>query len=114
MEKYSWDILHATDELRKMILENPDLPLLIDVDEEVKGCVATSVSVRIGEVLDCDQKIDEECTFTDRIYFEERVGDYYYDEWCDMSDAESDKYIAEKVAEYEPYWKKCIIVYVGV
>ena len=109
----SLDVLHSTEELKKLILENPELPLLISVGEEVKGYLASSMWCGKGEFLDCDQTIDEEVTYSDREMFEDDVREYYEYQF-EGSDAEFDKYIKDKLNEYEPYWKPCILVHVDV
>lgn len=108
----SLEVLHSTDELRQLILDHPDLPLLISAGEEAAGFLCTSISVRVGEFLDCDQNIDEEITFTDREYFEEEVRDKYED--FDGTEEEWEAFIERKLAEYEPYWKRCIILHADI
>ena len=112
-------LMHTTDELRRLILENPDLPLVIlagenacDYDYSTMFC--SQVNAYIGEFLDCEQEINKERAYEDRESFEDDVRDYYeyFDECQKMPDDEFDKFIEEKLAEYEPYWKKCIILYV--
>ena len=110
--KRSLDLLHTTDELRRLILENPDLPLLVCTYEDAADSVCDRVSVEIGEFLDCEQEYDDEHIFTDRDYFEEAVTDYYYNDF-DGTDDEFDEFINSKLDEFEPYWKKCIIMYCG-
>jgi len=47
--------------------------------------------------------------------FAEDLADHLYDElyhdW-DGTDAEWNTFCDKRVAEYDPYWKKCIILYV--
>ena len=112
MKRIEPKMLDATDELRKLILENPDLPLLISAGEDSRGFMCTYVNCRIGEFLDCEQEIDDERCYDDREEFTEALIDYYYDDCIDMSDEEQDEFINKKLAEYEPYWTKCIILHV--
>ena len=107
------ELCHKTDELRKLILENPELPLLVFAGEDANTgdysmVHCTRVSAYIGEVLDWDTVYSDE-VITDREYFAELVTDYHASDF-DGTDDEFDKYVEDKVAEYDPYWKKCIIL----
>lgn len=107
----SLNIATNTQELRKLIIENPDLPLLIFAGEDAYfDCgfaytCCSSIWAELGEFL--DSYIEEggsDKIFCDRDELNDIVGDYYYEE--------SDDYIDEKIKSYDPYWKKCIILYV--
>lgn len=111
VEPCEW--LHNTDELRKLILENPDLPLLVFAGQEANSydfslTACTCVHARIGEVMDCSPEEDNERIYEDRDEFKDML-DSYYDDF-EGTDAEFDKFIADKLSEYEPHWKKCIIL----
>lgn len=98
--------------LRKLIVENPDLPLLVmagknaNIDDgfhEYMAC--SSCRCSLGEFLDCEVVEDHEGTvYTDRDELSEAVEDYYYD----MDEA----LVELRYHAYDPYWKKCIILYV--
>ena len=105
-----------TDELKKLIAEHPDYPIVVIVANEVIGdeyCwwYAPCLRFDIGEILDCEQDVDPCVTFEDRDEFKEALEDYYYGDF-DGTDSEFDKYIEKKLDEYEPYWTKCVIIYV--
>ena len=117
-EKRMTQLLHSTDELRQLIIDNPGIPILIFAGEDC-NCGNYSymscsyVNASLGEFLDCNQTVNDERCYCDRDEFEEALADSLYsEEYADMPDDEWDKLVAEKVAEYDPYWKKCIIVYV--
>ena len=108
----SLNIAANTQELRKLIIENPDLPLLVFAGEEAyledgrhywmccSGCHA-----ELGEFLDCGVTEDGcGAVFIDRDKLYDAVYDYYHEE--------TDEYAEEMVHSYDPYWKKCIILYV--
>ena len=109
-------LVQATDTLRKLILENPELPLVVfagrdacDSDYSLSAC--SKVDASIGEFLDCVQDIDEERVFDDRDDFEDILRERYaYD--FDGTDDEFEEFIEKKLMEYEPDWTKCIILYV--
>ena len=112
--------VHNTDELRQMIIDNPDLPLVVLADEAANPgdyltMFCSSIHAEIGEILDCNQEINDEICYTDREQFEEDIFDKIdiltgYDdrpnEWYEQE--------AQRIAsEYEPYWRKCILLTVG-
>ena len=108
--------IKQTDELKELIAKYPDYPIVVMVDYEVVGgddygwWYAPCLSFDIGEILDCEQDINDEKTYIDRDEFEEDIIAKleWEDEYDNLSDEEFDKVVAEKMAEYEPYWKKVI------
>ena len=107
--------IKQTDELKKLIAEHPDYPIVVIVSNEVVSddygwWYAPEISFGIGEILDCEQDIDEEKTYVDRDDFEE---DVQYNVECDenfenVTDEEFDAEVKRIMTEYEPYWKKVI------
>ena len=119
-EKHPTFNVHAADNLKKLISENPELPIVILANEDANcGDYAytfcTSVHAEIGEILDCWQEQNDEICYTDRDMFREQIEDNLSmdDEWDGKSDEEIEAEIDRIEAEYEPYWKKCIILTVG-
>lgn len=113
-EKKSTGLLHATDELRQLILENPELPLLVFAGEDCNSgdysyMNCSSVTASIGEFLDFPQTVNDEICFTDRDELEEEI-----ENRSDFTgtDEEFTAYIKAEMELYAPYWKPCIIVYV--
>ena len=73
-----------SDELRKLITEHPDLPLLVMAGDNANDgdhsyTVCSYIRAELGEVLDCEQGVDDTMIFTDRDEFEEKLGDNFYD-----------------------------------
>ena len=113
-----WGIVHDTTELRKLIAENPGLPIIVLVGEEAylgewgyEYCANVSCDLR--EVLDCEIPFGGGIVPTDKDDFEEQLADYLYDlpENIGLSDSDFDKLLKEEVAKYDPYWKKVIAIY---
>ena len=106
--------------VREMILSHPELPLVFMATEEANNgdwwkTVCCSVRAEIGEVLDCNQLINDEYIFCDHEEFEDYILDRI-DEFTDVDDMPQAWYDAEAqriAAEYDPYWKQCIIITVG-
>ena len=120
-EKCSTGLLKGNEEIRKLILDNPDLPLVFMATEdanigEYSTMFCASVSAKIGEVLDCQQEINDEIIYTDREDFKDDICDYVTDKAYDyeiLSEKWFDTEVERIVSEYEPYWKKCILITVG-
>jgi hypothetical protein len=105
-----------TDELKKLIAEHPDYPIVVLCNNEVccddlyNWWYAPEIRFSIGEILDCEQDINDERVYTDRDEFEKDLIDILanncnYDE---ATDAEFDAIVKAELAKYEPYWKKVI------
>ena len=109
--------LHACDDLKRLIKENPELPLVVLAGEDANGgdygfMFCDRVDAYVGEILDCMQEQEDERCFIDRDEFREQIEDNLAmsDEWADKTDEEIEAEADRIEAEYEPYWKKCIIV----
>ena len=114
--------LKQTDELKELIAKYPDYPIVVIVDSEVVAdydygwWYAPEIRFGIGEILDCEQDINEEKTYVDRDEFKEDI-EYHlscYDEYENLSDENFDYLVEKTYQEYEPYWKKVIQIYADV
>ena len=108
--------IKQTDELKELITEYPDYPIVVMVGTEVVAddtygwWYAPYLSFSIGEILDCEQDINEEKTYIDRDEFEEDI-EYIVsdeDEFINVSREIFDAEVRRRMKEYEPYWKKVI------
>lgn len=104
--------LNDTTELRKLILENPDLPLLIFAGEDAwqgEWCY-NQVDASSGRVEELTLYGDR---WMDRDDYEEELADDLCDEeeYKNLSDEEFFKIIEQKVAETE--FCRAIVIYVG-
>ena len=108
--------MKQTDELKKLIAEYPDYPIVVMVANEVVAddfygwWYAPSLSFSIGEILDCEQDVNDEKVYVDRDDFEEDLADILGDsgDYDETTDEEFDKIVQEELKKYEPYWKKVI------
>ena len=112
----TYSLAQNSDELKKLISENPDLPIVVLADEDANcgysgWMYCSSISFAIDEILDCDFYDYDDTVFTDRDRLEEKISEDLYDEYHDRSDAEYDEAIKREVEKYEPYWKKVIAIY---
>lgn len=104
-----------TDELKRLIQEHPDYPIVVVCSYEVVcddggWWYAPSLSFSIGEILDCEQDIDEEKVYVDRDDFEEDVRYCIecIEEYTESTDEEFEELVKEQLEKYEPYWKNVI------
>ena len=109
-------IIHNTGELKKLIEENPDLPLLIFAGDEANSgdyawMCCTEVSCEKTEVLDCKGPKDGRL-YTDREELEDDVGEELFDEVGDIPDEEFEKLLKERMKPYEEYWTDVIVLWV--
>lgn len=118
-ERKPTGLLHSADELKQLIVENPDLPILVFAGDDSNNgdypyMSCSHISAEKGEFLDFEQQIDECKCYTDRDDFEDDVytvleGEEQYD---NLSDEEFDSVVKQKIAEYDEFWKHCIILFV--
>lgn len=108
--------LEDTTELRKLIIENPELPLIIFCGEESWDGehVYNSASASKGSIQELtlyDDGYDsiwmEKEDYAERLSYE--LSDM--EEYKDMTDEEYDKMVDQKVNEIE--FVKAIVIYVG-
>lgn len=111
-----------TDELKQLIAEHPDYPIVVLCSYEVCGddgyswWYAPEIRFSIGEILDYEQNIDDEKVYTDRDEFEEDLANILGDsgDYDETTDEEFDAIVKAELAKYEPYWKKVIQIMADV
>jgi len=116
------EFLVQTDELKKLIAEHPDYPIVVICDLDVIGdddhysWYASSLTFSIGEILDCEQDINDEMVYTDRGEFWDDIKYLLCDqeEYANLSDEEFRNVVQEEYDKYEPYWKNVIGIHAGV
>ncbi len=120
MAKEIRNIVQDSVKLRKLIAENPELPICViackgAVGEYCELSYCAEVNCEIGYVLDCRTCFDYPNgeVFTDKEFFKSRITEVLSDDedYADLSDDEYKKAVAKIAAEYEPYWKKVIAIY---
>lgn len=110
-------LIKKTEELKELIKENPDLPIVVLVDSDVvaddsyAAWFAPDVRFHIGQILSVENHIVEDRTFTDRDDFEDEVILFVDDAYPGLSQEEQDEQVQRIMKEYEPYWKKCICIH---
>ena len=113
----------STDELKKLIAEHPDYPIVVLCGENANNedwywIYCSSISFSVGEILDCECPYNEELVETDRDHFDEQIEEWLWDKICEEefedSGEPSERYFQQRLsqekAKYEPYWKKVIAI----
>lgn len=105
-----------SDELRKLILENPDLPIVVLAGDEANNgeyiwMFCSYIRFCIEEILDCDYVASDDTVYTDRDALEDDIADDLYDEYSDKPQEEYEAAIQQRLAELEPFWTKVIAIY---
>ena len=116
-ERKPTGLLHSTDELKQLIVENPDLPIIVFAGDSANngdyGFMSCSrVRAQEGEFLDCEQQINDCKCYTDRDDFEDDVADLLAGEeqYRNLPDDEFNAIVEQTVNEYDDFWKPCILV----
>lgn len=112
-------LLKPCAELRKLLAENPGLPLLFStdcyptMDDRYKTSFCFFVKAEKTKFLDCANPVDDERSYLCDDDFEQDVRDMLDNlpEYEGLTDEELDREAEEIVAMYEPYWRDCIHVH---
>lgn len=108
------DFLHDCSELRKLLTENPKLPVIVYAGDdantgEYQYTCCSRVRCAVGEVLDCELPFGDGRIFSDREDFREELVNFLQD----LPDEEFNKALEHELKKYSPYWKKAIEVWVN-
>lgn len=112
-------LLHSADELKQLIAENPDLPIVVFAGDDANTgdysyMSCSYIKAYKGEFLDCAQTVNGCMCYTDRDDFEDDVADFLAGEeqYRDLPDDEFNSILERTVNEYDDFWKPCIILHV--
>lgn len=112
MAKYIETSLKNTKELKRLIIDNPELPLLIFASEDANIGNASYEQANVSRVsieklaLYNEQWFDEE-DYAEEISYQMSMDD----DFADLSDEEFEKAVDEKIKNTE--FVKAIVIYVG-
>lgn len=113
-------LLNECKELKELMFQNPDLPLLFMAgntgyygDFAYMSCSVVNASK--CEILDDLTNFGDGSIYTSRDQLREDIEFYLLDnkENLKLSEKELSKLVDEEVKKYEDKWSECIIVYVG-
>ena len=108
------DIAKKTDELKRLISEHPDYPIVVMAGEDANNgayywMYCEDISFKVGEVLTVEVPWNEEIILSDREQFEEELEEWLYDYLVyeqnqEITEEEFQVKLKEEIAKYEPYW----------
>lgn len=111
------NLLKSSDELKQLIAENPDLPIVVLVGQDAVSddygyTYCSDVQFCIDEILDCSLPFGNYYVYNNRDDFENALSDYLADceEYENLSDEEFQSLLTKELNKYEPYWKKVIAI----
>lgn len=105
--------LEDTTELRKLIIENPDLPLLFFVGDDAYHDEGYQYSMAYASNAEIQKLTLYSDVWMDKDDYTEKLSDdlAFEEEYKDMTDDEYDAMIDRKIEETE--FVKAIVIYVG-
>lgn len=114
-----YDFIKDSAELRRLIAENPDLPIAVLCGEDAASddysyTYCSSVTCSVDEILDCETPYDNNGIIeSDRDNFYERMQDWLSDQpvYDNMTNDEFEAALKAEIAKYDKHWKKCICIW---
>lgn len=111
--------LSECKKLKKLITQNPDLPLIFFADEAANNGAyrymsCNEIEAYKGKILDCPNTVDNETIFDSKRWFEEDLREMLCEKYAysNFTDDEFEEIFKEEKSKYDDKWKDCIIVYV--
>ena len=105
------------NDIRKIIEDNPELPTVFlaaeSIHESPRGMPFLTFP-SIGEIYDGNDAPDKNKVYTDREELERDVRELLKQrsEFSCLKSEEFDIAIKRKMKEHEPFWKKCVLIYI--
>lgn len=107
-----------TDTLKQLIAENPDLPIVVAVSDDVKGYYASRISAYVSEILTAETPYGSNSIEDDREEFERQLDEWLYSNFKKvygydaklLTDKEYQEILKEELEKFEPYWIKAIVI----
>lgn len=114
---HTLNLTKSSDELKRLIAENPDLPIVVLVGQDAVSddygyTYCSDIHFSIEEILDCTLPFGDDYVYNDRDDFEDALSDYLAgcEEYENLSDEEFQTLLTKELSKYEPYWKKVIAI----
>lgn len=115
MENYG--LVHDSAELRKLMQEHPDCPVVVLADEE-SACpdyawtYCSRIRCAMSQILDIVTPYDsEENVFTDKEEFRDAIAEAIDDAHPCYTDRELEEAVEAEYKKYEEYWRDVIAIY---
>ncbi len=107
----------SSDELKRLIAENPDLPIVVLVGryaalDDYGYTYCTKIHFSVDEILDCTLPFSDDYVYNDRDDFKDALSNYLAEceEYENLSDEEFQTLLTKELSKYEPYWKEVIAI----
>lgn len=117
---YEYSLIHDSSELRKLVAENPTLPIVVLANEE-SACAdfswtyCSSVRCSLGHLLDVKTPYDhpDGYVFTDKEDFENAVVEAFEtnERYKGLSNDKFFELIKSEMDKYEHDWHDVIVIY---
>ena len=116
MNIFPLNLTVKTDELKQLIAEHPDYPIVVLVSEYANTgdhiwMYCSTISYEIKEILDCEVPFSNGYVYSYKDDFEEDLAEWLEDKHNGLSENEFQKIFEEELQKYEPHWKKVIAIY---
>lgn len=112
-----YGLVHDCAELRKLMHEHPDLPIVVLADEE-SACLdytwtyCSRVRYAMSQILDVKTPYDSgESVFTDKEEFRDAIAEAIDFEHPCYTDRELEEAVEAEYKKYEEYWHDVIAIY---
>lgn len=119
-----FDVTKNTDDLKKLIAEHPDYPIVVLAGEQASAgdwyywTFCSDIRFDVGEILTVQAPYNDELICTDRDEFEEEFEEWLWDA-IDQdgsgrkppSEEEFQQILKKELAKYDPYWKDVIMIH---
>lgn len=115
MENYG--LVHDCAELRKLIQEHPECPIVVLADEESANSdyawtYCSRIRCAMSQILDVVTPYDgEETVFTDKEEFRDAIAEAIDAEHPTLTDRALEEAVEAEYKKYEEYWRDVIAVY---
>lgn len=115
MENYG--LVHDSAELRKLMQEHPDCPIVVLADEESANAdycwtYCSRVRCAMSQILDVVTPYDDEtAVFTDKEEFRDAITEAIDCEHPAYTDRELEEAVEAEFKKYEEYWRDVIAIY---
>lgn len=114
---HTLNLTKSSDELKQLIAENPNLPIVVLVGGEAASddwgyTYCADVHFSVEEILDCTLPFGNNYVYNDRDDLEDALSNYLADceEYENLSDEEFQTLLVRELSKYEPYWRKVIAI----
>lgn len=113
------DVNPKVDAVRKLILENPNLPIIVATSWDVVGdsygwWYSDNVTARVDNVIYWVDSYGDIKYIDDEEDLEEYIIDSLDEDYGHLDNEDFDELVEKTLQSYDSLWTKCIIIYADV